>query len=285
VPSPPADRTYWDGVASEWLRARRYRLWREFTDTHQSGLVARWIGALHASARTADHDEGGLRLLKTDLFDEVAGRGVVQTLISRGIQVTGVDIAPTVVAEAARRNAGLNAVASDVRSLPFADASFDAVFSGSTLDHFDDAHSVRQSLAELRRVLRPGGHLILTMDNPANPIIWIRNGPLLPWLRRAGIVPYQVGRALGPRALAASVRDAGFHVNATTAVMHCPRVLAVGCSTLVDRGPRACHDAFLRALMACEALERLPTRWLTGHYIAVHATVPDMRHDAGRCPA
>lgn len=192
----------------------------------------------------------------------------------------GVDIAPTVVAEAATRNAGLNALAADVRSLPFADASFDVVFSGSTLDHFDDAKDVQQSLIELRRVLRPGGHLILTMDNPANPIIRIRNGPLLPWLRRAGIVPYQVGRALGPRALAASVRDAGFHVNATTAVMHCPRVLAVACSRLIDPGPQFLRDAFVRALMACESLERLPTRWLTGHYIAVHATVPDMRHDA-----
>jgi len=56
--------------------------------------------------------------------------------------------------------------------------------------------------------------------------------------------------------------------------MHCPRVLAVACSRLVGLMPRACQRAFLRGLGACEALERLPTRWLTGHYIAVEAVVP-----------
>lgn len=277
---PHPDRAYWDGVAAEWLRAGRHRLWREFTDTHQCGLIARWL----AGAQTSTGERASLalpaRLLKTDLFDEVAGRGIVPRLVAMGMRVTGIDISPTVVAEAASRNAGLHALSADVRSLPFPDASFDAVYSGSTLDHFDAAGDVQRALAELRRVLRPGGMLVITMDNPANPVIRLRNGPLLPWLRRGGIVPYQVGIALAPRALATSVRDAGFEVTESTAVMHCPRAMAVGFSTIIDRGPQACRRAFVRALMSCEALECLPTRWLTGHYIAIRGIVPEVRDDA-----
>jgi len=238
---------------------------------------------LPASTGTPDLTRSVLRLLKTDLFDEVASRGVVHTLIASGVCVTGIDISPTVVAEAASRNTGLHALTADVRSLPFGDASFDAVFSGSTLDHFDEAHDVQRALVELYRVLRPGGRLVLTMDNPSNPIIRIRNGPMLSLLRRIGIVPYQVGHTLRPRELIASVRAAGFRVNTATAVMHCPRVLAVACSRLVGLMPRACQHAFLRGLGACEALEHLPTRWLTGHYIAVCATVPELGRDDSRC--
>jgi SAM-dependent methyltransferase len=46
--------------------------------------------------------------------------------------------------------------------LPFAEASFDAVFAGELIEHLVDP---AQGLAEFRRVLRPGGTLILTTPN------------------------------------------------------------------------------------------------------------------------
>jgi SAM-dependent methyltransferase len=46
--------------------------------------------------------------------------------------------------------------------LPFADAAFDAVFAGELIEHLVDP---AQGLAEFRRVLRPGGTLILTTPN------------------------------------------------------------------------------------------------------------------------
>lgn len=256
-------QSYWDSVCADWQTRRPHRLWREFTDRQQIGLLARWGGEGIESDRPD--------LLKTDLFDEVASQGIVPWLLGCGATVCGIDVAPAIVAAAAARNPGLQAVVADARSLPFPDGSFDTVFSGSTLDHFDSVDDIRVALVELRRVLRPGGRLILTMDNPANPLIGVRNGPLLPVLRRVGIVPYQVGATLGPRALAAAVRDAGFEIVEATAVMHCPRALAVPLAGLVDRLPEACRRGFMRCLAACERLESLPTRWLTGHYVAIHA--------------
>jgi SAM-dependent methyltransferase len=258
---------YWDSVGSDWQRRQPHRLWRDFTDHQQIRLLTRWTRGLIGGGRRPD-------LLKTDLFDEVASQGIVPWLLDSGAHVTGIDVAPAIVAEAEARNPGMEAVVADVRSLPFAEASFDVVFSGSTLDHFESVADIQRSLGELRRVLRPGGTLILTLDNPANPLIWLRNGPLLRLLRRIGIVPYEVGATLGPRSLERAVQAAGFDVVEMTAVMHCPRAIAVALAGTLERLSRSWQEAFLRHLQAWERLERWATRWLTGHYVAVHAIAP-----------
>jgi SAM-dependent methyltransferase len=49
----------------------------------------------------------------------------------------------------------------DIRKLLYTDGSFDRVFCISVLEHLDRPEEV---LNELLRVLRPGGHLLLTMD-------------------------------------------------------------------------------------------------------------------------
>jgi SAM-dependent methyltransferase len=266
-PSPKSLAGYWESVAEAWRVAGRQRLWREFTDRQQVALLARWSSGWGGGGRRPD-------LLKTDLFDEVASRGIAPWLLASGAHVTGIDVAPAIVAEAVARNPGLEAVVADVRSLPFADASFDVVFSGSTLDHFESAADIQTALGELRRVLRPGGTLILTLDNPANPLIWLRNGPLLGLLRRIGIVPYQVGATLGPRTLERVLQAAGLDVVETTAVLHCPRAIAVALAGPTERLSRSWQETFLRHLQTWERLERWPMRWLTGHYVAVHAIKP-----------
>ena len=90
-------------------------------------------------------------------------------MFASGAHVTGIDVSPAIVADAVARNPGLEAVVADVRSLPFAEASFDVVFSGSTLDSFESSADSQVALGELCRVLRPGLTLILTLDNPVNP--------------------------------------------------------------------------------------------------------------------
>ncbi len=68
-----------------------------------------------------------------------------------------------------------NAVVSDIRNSPFKTESFDQIISNSTLDHFTNKNDIIVSLKELRRMLKPEGVLIITLDNPSNPVVYLRN--------------------------------------------------------------------------------------------------------------
>ncbi|MBI3797384.1 MAG: methyltransferase domain-containing protein, partial [Deltaproteobacteria bacterium] len=156
---------------------------------------------------------------------------------------------------------------------PFADGAFDAIVSTSTLDHFHSHAEVIASLQEFRRVLRPTGQLFLTLDNLANPIIKLRNALPFRWLHRLGLVPYYVGVTYGPRRLREVLQQVGFEVLEVGAVMHCPRVFAVVIARLLERHTgQESQRRFLRFLLAFEHLAYWPTRFLTGHFVAVRAT-------------
>jgi SAM-dependent methyltransferase len=252
---------YWDGVMAEWADARD-ALWRRHSDAVNAALLRRWLPA------------GAGRVLKTDLFDEAVSGGLARGIAGAGgYRVFGIDAALGVAA-AAREAAGvsLRVGVADVRHLPFAAGAFDAVVSLSTLDHFDSTGDISTALSDLRRVLRPGGTLILTLDNPLNPAVGLRNRLPSRLLVRAGVTPYRTGRTVGPRRLLSLVTAAGFTVRETTAVLHVPRLPAVRlCRRAQRRGGADAPARLLRRLLAFERLASWPTRFLTGHFIAVRA--------------
>jgi hypothetical protein len=75
-------------------------------------------------------------------------------------------------------------------------------------------------------------------------------------------VPYYVGATCGPRRLRRLLGGAGFRVEELAALLHVPRILV-----------RAARPP-LRLLMEGERLERWPTRYLTGQFVAVRARKP-----------
>jgi ubiquinone/menaquinone biosynthesis C-methylase UbiE len=91
----------------------------------------------------------------------------ITRIAERGGEVVGVDNSPGMV-EAARQElermglSGITLQVGDATSLDFADASFDKVLCSEVIEHIPDA---AQALREMRRVLRPGGSLVLSTPN------------------------------------------------------------------------------------------------------------------------
>lgn len=262
---------YWDEIADVWETAHSQALWREHSDAVNRSLFDGWLPF------------GLARVLKTDLWDEAMGEGLYPLLAARAREVVGIDISPAIVGAAVQRYAPLEGVVADVRRLPFDDASFDAVVSNSSLDHFESAGDIVASIRELRRVLRSDGHLLLTLDNPANPLVALAKA--LPrktlnrvWLRygrasaRLGMLPYYVGATYGQRRLRRLLAEEGFDVREVRAVVHSPRVVAVLVANVLEsRATPATQERFLRRLLALERLGAWPTRFVTGHFVAVRA--------------
>ena len=110
-----------------------------------------------------------------DLAGDVDGRRILDAgcgsgplsaaLRAKGAIMTGFDSSPVMV-ELARQRLGGDAdlrVADLSQPLPFADGSFDDVVVSLVLHYFRDWTA---PLAELRRVLKPGGRLILSVNHP-----------------------------------------------------------------------------------------------------------------------
>ena len=98
----------------------------------------------------------------TRLLEVGGGQGELAERMQRelGSQVTFLDLSPRMVELARAR--GIDAREGDVQELPFDDASFDTVVAAWMLYHVPD---VDRALAEIARVLEPGGALIAVTNS------------------------------------------------------------------------------------------------------------------------
>ncbi len=206
-------------------------------------------------------------LLKTDLFDEAVAAGLIRELEARAERVVGIDVSPSVLAAAQSRYPELETHRADVRDLPFESATFAAVLSNSTLDHFDSPDDIERALRELHRVLVPGGLLLVTLDNAENPLVALRNALPYGFLSRLDLVVYRAGSTTGARGLQRLLAGAGFELERLGAVMHVPRLLVRGLRPLGEQ-------RLQRTLRGGEQLGRLPTRFVTGQFVAALAQRP-----------
>ncbi len=91
----------------------------------------------------------------SSVLDLGCGAGMLALLKRKGVTLTGVDLSPE-CAQAARRNGYDFTLSAELSHLPLADASFDYVVSLDVIGHVG-LEEKDALLAEVRRVLRPGG--------------------------------------------------------------------------------------------------------------------------------
>src|SRR5262249_15699182 len=117
------------------------------------------------------------------------GWGGAELVRQKGCTVVGLDQSPEMLAVARERLPAVELVEASAESLPFADASFDALSFTYLLRYVDDPGA---TLAELARVVRPGG-TIAPLEFAVPPRA---SGPL--WGVYAGGVLPTAGHAIDP---------------------------------------------------------------------------------------
>jgi SAM-dependent methyltransferase len=246
--------------------------WTRYTAELHERLLRRWIGILPA----------GSLVLKTDLFEEsIADRNPTGRLRTFGWRALGMDVGKGIAAAACRSlrsksDKKTRVIVTDVRRIGLRDESVDAVFSNSTLDHFKTTGEMETALAELYRVLKPSGLLILTLDNPSNPIVGLRNALPRPLTEALGITHFYIGCTMGSSEAEAKLKKIGFIVSNRGTFMHACRYIAI---LLLRLGEATrlewLNEGLLRFLCIFEGLARWPTARWTGHYIYVEARKPE----------
>jgi len=111
-----------------------------------------------------------------DLLDIGCGNGEISRHFAKRNRVSSVDVVD-------QRNEVDPAIAFALVAdevLPYADSSFDLVLSHHVIEHVDDQ---QRHLAEIRRVLRPGGWGYLATPNRSSPIMegHVGNDQVLRW--------------------------------------------------------------------------------------------------------
>ncbi len=123
------------------------------------------------------------------VLEVAVGTGLNLPLYADGQSVVGIDLSAEMLA-IARRRAGetgrdVELREGDAHELPFDDGSFDSVLATYSLCNIPDTH---RALAEMHRVLRPGGRLVLVdhIRSSVLPILWLQRLAEIVALRMVG---------------------------------------------------------------------------------------------------
>ena len=157
-------------VESDKIRSLDADTYRRETKSLYDGPAG---AMLSIGSRLSLHEPLVGRMIRNRKFDVTRfrsildlGSGAGQILghlvgaVESGTRVVACDLSDQMLQRAARRvNSDVpEYLAADMTRLPFADETFDAVTCGYVIEHLDDP---RPGLREIRRVLKPGGRMLL----------------------------------------------------------------------------------------------------------------------------
>ena len=259
---------YWNSIAEKIPKGQDYDvLLAEHYRISHLNLLTRWIDFSKQQ-----------KILKTDLFAEALcpERSFVWEILKTPCDFTGIDISPDICQKAGEMASILVPgsfpvlISCDLRKLPFADNSYDVIISDSSLDHYSNSSDIEVAIRELFRILKPGGSLVITMDNKTNltePLfrIWI----LL------NLAPFFIGKTYSMQELKRSLENNGFEVLDSAPLIHNPRFFSkFFANTLRRYFPDKCEFLIRKQLGFYDSLDNKLTKYLTAQFVAAKAKKP-----------
>ena len=140
--APPTTQDYYDRFSTNY-EAARHEGYHKLIDELELELVRRY-----GSGR--------------DVFEAGCGTGLLLREAAKVARnAVGLDLSRGMLGPA--RGRGLKVVQGSLTAVPLPDASFDLVYSMKVLAHVPP---IKDAVAELTRLVRPGGHLLLEFYNP-----------------------------------------------------------------------------------------------------------------------
>ncbi len=122
-----------------------------------------------------------------DLLDCGCGTGPMISLLYEkdpSKHYTGIDLTPRMIEVGKAKNlAGVDWVVGDCENLPFEENSFDAIICSNSFHHYPNPQRFFNSA---KKVLRPGGRLILQDYTAPGPILWLMNHTEMPLANLVG---------------------------------------------------------------------------------------------------
>lgn len=200
-----------------------FDLWSRFYDIPAVQRAAYW--PVHDAVLAALREQPVRRLL-----DLGCGTGQLAARLQaelRGVRVVGCDFSAGMLAQAARRSRRVRWVRGDAVRLPFATGRFDAITTTEAFHWFPDQ---RRALAECRRVLTPGGRLLLGAVAPPFTAL----ADLAAAASRIVGQPFRWPTAAEMAAMAAA---AGFRVDSQQRIFRLPGVLLMPVLTVATALP------------------------------------------------
>ena len=180
-------------------------------------LLYRWIGASKKQENKKTKKQESEKLTPFRILDVGCGTGAamidMQKLFGPQVEIVGIDVVQLQIDLAKEKLARYHVSAKvawyDGVHIPFPDAYFDAIYSSDVLGHVSE---VSAWLAEVSRVVKPGGVLAMFSESALGSHAWIRR-----YLVRHGVnvdphAPFHI--SLFPKAeLRQRVTQAGFAVS------------------------------------------------------------------------
>jgi len=107
------------------------------------------------------------------VLDAGCGNGrLYNFLLDKKINYSGLDSSKQLIAIAKREHPNINFGVGDITVMPYPDNSFDVIFCIATLHHIPGDKLRQKVISEFRRVLKPGGYLLMTNWNLFNLQWW-----------------------------------------------------------------------------------------------------------------